>query len=854
MTSPPARPESPIAPVDGSLFDRYRPLTGIYDEFRSAEGLNRFPWQGMVDSLVSVGSATLKARWNQAQKQIAEDGVTFNPYGDDHSRPWLLDPLPLVLDEPQWNRLSAGLSQRARLLELVLKDLFGRQHLLREHVVPPDVLYGNPSYFPAYHDMYAHDQLRMLIYGVDLARSPTGEWWVTGDRTRSPFGLGYALENRVVTSRMLPETFRDTKVLRLAPFFVTLQETLRGLAPRFKDNPRIVLWTKGPKSNSYFEDAYLARYLGYTLAEGDDLAVRHNHLMLKTLGSLLPVEVLLRRLDDEDCDPVELRPTSSSGVSGLLDVLRQSNVAVVNSLGSRIVESPILMAFLPNACRYLLGEELQVPSVATWWCGERSKLDYVLANFDRLLIRHAYRVGDFPPFHPATMLAETRQQLIERIRARPQAFIAQEQIQRSTTPVWNRDQLEPWRLAMRTFLTPQGDGFVTLPGGLARVSADADSLDGVMSAGERSQDVWVLTQNTVEDVSLLPSNTQPIPLRRTGAELPSRVADHLYWLGRYAERTEWTARVLRVMFLTITSEIDESASRRPLLQLLVQQEQLPAVDNLAVLSRSIDQLQKLVPKSMLDATRPRGLRASMQSVARTASVVRDRIAVDMYRSIRRVEELCDPSAEFRCRDVGGALVWLDEVLTELLTFGGLAAESMVRTIGWRFLDMGRRLERATQTAALLSATAVHAEHDSRSVMEMVLRISDSLMTYRTRYLATMQLPPVLDLLMTDETNPRSIAYQLAALLEHVEQLPHSEKQVSRNHEQVIALSLTTAMRVADVFELGHVDATSGRREGLYKLLLRVAIELPKLHDLVSGRFLTHAGLSRHFSSAKVTET
>ena len=833
------------------LLAGYRPLAGLFAEAFDAQGAVRLHWQALLNDLNAVGGRELGRRWEQAQRQIAGDGVTFNPRDEagDASRPWVLDAIPLVLQEEEWNGVTAGLAQRARLLDLVLRDLFGPQHLLRDKVLPPDVLFGNPAYCPAYEGLHAGMKRHLHLYGADVSRSPDGRWHVTGDRTRAPFGLGYVLENRIVTSRMLPRAFRDCRVQRLAPFFIQLRETLREQATRFRDNPRIALWTKGPTSRSYFEDAYLARYMGYTLAEGGDLAVRENRVMLKTLGGLLPVEVLFRRLDDEDCDPVELNADSPLGISGLLEVVRSGNVAIINPLGSRIVESPILEAFLPAVCRFFLGEDLRLPSAVTWWCGRAESLQHVLDHLDELVIRTAFRVGDSKPIRPGLLSAAQKSDLVQQLRSRPGRFVGQEIIPRSTTPCWSTDGAVPWHLALRAFLVGAGDGYTALPGGLARISTDAAILDDAMTSGERSQDVWVVSEKPVPSVSLLSADDSSVTLRRTGAELPSRVADNLYWLGRYIERAEGSARLVRTVLNLLTSESEQGPELRPLVRALAEQGQIEPDYAVSELSEPLPDVREILPEAVFDTKLQRSVRSSITKTVRLASIVRDRIAIDMWRTVRQIDEACQRPAGIATLDATAVLNLLDDLITELMAFAGLAAESMTRTQGWRFLDLGRRIERTWQSSVLLRSTVTEHTSYERQVLEAVLQTADSIMTYRSRYLATVQAPAVLDLLLTDETNPRSIAYQLDAIATHVDNLPRSETQALRSPEQRMALALLNAVRLADVFELCQCGS-DGERESLDRLLKRLSDQLPRLSDAVSGRFLIHAGLPRHFGKSE----
>ncbi len=831
------------------LLDGYQPIPGRYDEAFDESGNLRPHWKQLADSIGAIGRTELQRRLNQAQRQIAEDGVTFNPHdvSGNAARPWVLDPVPLVIGHHEWESLSKGLEQRAQLADLILLDLFGPQTLLQERVLPPDVLFGNPKYYPAYQSLVPQPKRHLHLYAVDLARGCDGRWWVTGERSRSPFGLGYTLENRLITSRMFPVAFRNCQVRRLASFFMTFRETLRELAQRYRENPRIVIWTKGPQSRAYFEDAFLARYLGYTLVEGGDLAVRDNRVTLKTLGGLLPVEVLYRRVEDHTADPVELDGGSVGGVSGLLEVIRSGRVAVANSLGSSIIESPLMLAFLPTICRSLLGQDLIIPSIATWWCGSQSSLKFVLENLDKLLIRPAYRVADEPPLQPELMSKADKQSLVSLIQANPAAYVAQERLLRSTAPVWQEGKLQPWSLAMRSFLVAKQDGYEALPGGLARVTPNQSVLEHNMTSGEQSQDVWVLSDEPVEKVSLLGLMAADVQLKRSGAELPSRAADNLFWLGRYVERAEQQARLARTTLQILTSE-ESSSSAEGLIAACVECGLITEAE--ATKSSDVG-LDVRLSQAMFDPKQTGSLRSTIVDALRISGMVRDRIALDSLRVIAKLEETS--RVNFGTNEVAAYDVVhvLDGVITLLVAFAGLASESMTRTQGWRFLDLGRRIERALQISnsirALLRVKVTG--RDETATLESLLLVHDSIMTYRSRYLASLQVPIVLDLLVTDDTNPRSLVYQLSLIASHVDRLPREDAQAGLAAEQRVALAAFNSIRLADVFELAQVDG-KGERTSLLRLLSRVCEQLPKLSDAISNRFLIHAGQQRHFGSVE----
>lgn len=836
-------------PTDGTgwqLLD-YQPITNAYDEAINASGGLRPHWKTLVEGLESLGRAELDRRWKQGLAQIQRDGVTFNPYDAEtgSSRPWMLDPIPMVFAESEWNSLAGGIEQRARLFEALLSDLYGPQRLLHERVIPPELFYGHPAVYPAYHGLQSADQRHLSLYATDLARAGDGSWFVTGDRTRAPFGLGYVLENRFIASQIFPSIFRRGQIRRVASFFVNLRKSLSSQSFQSRENPRIVLLTSGPTSRAYFEDAYLARYMGFILAEGGDLAVRENHVMLKTLGGLLPVEVIFRRMDDELCDPVELSGATMKGIAGLVECCRQKNVAVANSLGSRIVESPAFLPFLPQISKFLLNEPLRLPTVQTWWCGEPSSLQYVQHNFDKLVIRRAFRTdADESALRPAAMTAVQREKLLGELNKYPSRFVAQESLVRSTVPVWTEEGAKPWHLAVRSFSTIRAESITVLPGGLARISPDNSRLDSTMTSGERSQDIWVLADSPVKDVRLTPLYSDQIELRRSGPDLPSRAADNMFWLGRYMGRFEGNLRLLREVFQLMSSESYRNETLGQLLRALVDLGQIDPDYVIKELGNQLPNIEEALPLAMFDTQRERSLRSCVQRAMKIVDSVPDRINPDMSRVVRRLNEACRMPAG-QVPSAAQSLAMLDEYLALILAFDGLANESMTRGFTWIFLDLGLRVERAWQMTLLLDSTLTQSTTEEPLMLESLLQIGASLMTYRSRYLSNLQVAPLLDLLVCDETNPRSIAYQLQRIETHVNSLPRPDQYGVKSVEQTMAMNLLSQVRLADVFELSR--PRNQRRVDLEKLLDRLREQLPKLITVVSGRYLIHAGLPRSFS-------
>src|SRR5574343_1290231 len=400
-----------------------------YDEMLSADGAVRPHWRQFFIHLDSVAPEEMHQRLDFVDRRIQENGVTYNVYADPNGadRPWALDPLPLIISPEEWAEVSAAVAQRAALLNAMLADLYGPQTLLAEGLLPPALVYGQHGYLWPCRGVRPPGGVWLHHYAVDLARSPDGKWWVIADRTQAPSGAGYALENRLIVSRVFPEMFRDLHVQHLADFFRDQVDGLSALAPVDPgEQPHTVLLTPGPYNETYFEHAYLARYLGFPLVEGQDLTVRGDTLYLKTLRGLKRVHVVLRRQDDDFCDPLELRGDSALGIPGLVNVVRSGRVVVSNALGSGLLASGALMGFLPAICRSLLGERLAMPSVATWWCGEKPALDYVKENFDDLVIKPAYPTQRMDPVFGHELKDAERDEMLRRIEARPHAYVAQE--------------------------------------------------------------------------------------------------------------------------------------------------------------------------------------------------------------------------------------------------------------------------------------------------------------------------------------------------------------------------------------------------------------------------------------------
>lgn len=834
----------PVEPTS-SLFAAYRPPPNVYDQMFDAGGALRPAWHAFVSSLDDLGAVELAGRWEYARRLIRENGVTYNVHGDQGGdRPWMLDPIPLLLSQADFAEIDVAMQQRARLLNLVLADVYGPQDLLTEGVLPAEIVYSGGGFLRACHGVTPPGGVWLHLYFADIARRADGSLMVLSDRTQTPSGAGYALENRLVLSRIIPEAFRISRVQRLASFFRAAQQSLYELAQRHRDNPRVIVLSPGPLNQNYFEHAYLARYLGYGLAEGGDLTCRDGHVYLKTLGGLQQVDVILRRLDDAYCDPLELRPDSFLGVPGLVNAVRQRNVVVANALGSGLVESPALMPFLPALCRRLLAQDLLVPSVDTWWCGHADARNYVLDQLPQMVVRLVTR--SWEPIFPARLAAAELDELRQRINARPELYVGQAQPSLATAPALVDGTLQPRATSVRVILAATAEGYHVMPGGLARFSGDGEVLNFSMSRGGGSKDVWVVASGPVDQFSMLPPPESPVPLSRGGGDLPSRVADNLFWLGRYVERAEGIVRLARGVLSRLSDQPLQASDELLALVSALAQQTGGLADEMQ--RDPFELLAAAIVPALFDRQRDGSLVSCIDASTRVARIVRDRISLDTWRVLSSLAAEME-QALAGARRAGDLLIFLNRLIRDLSAFGGLAFDSMTRGHGWRFLDMGRRMERAFNVLGLMQYTLIPVRVHDDPLLEAVLEIAESWMTYRRRYLTSLQVAPLVDLLLVDETNPRSVAFQVAQLADNVDHLPRDQAHPRRSREQKVAARLLTTIRVLDVEDIVAVQEDSRHTE-LERTLGRCRDEIAELSEAISLSYLSHTVLSRQLSSLR----
>jgi uncharacterized circularly permuted ATP-grasp superfamily protein/uncharacterized alpha-E superfamily protein len=788
-----------------------------YDELLDRHGSIRPHWRPLIEHLANGGAEAARRHVELTRRLIVENGVTYNVYADPQGRdrPWQLDPLPLLIDAAEWRSIEAGVQQRASLLNALLADLYGPQRVLAAGVVPAELVFGHPNFLWAAQGTRPLGDRWLYLYAADLARAPDGRWWVLADRTQTPSGPGYALENRAIIARVLPGLLSQLRVSPLGTSFQSLREALVCQADD-EEAPLVVVLTPGPFNETYFEHAFLARQLGLPLVQGQDLTVRADTVYLKTLAGLRRVHGILRRLDDDYCDPLELRADSTLGVPGMLGAVRAGRVVVANALGSGVLESAAWLGFLPGASQFLLGEPLALPSVATWWCGEQPALEYVAENLDRLVVKPTFPNQKFDQRFGRDLGSAERAQLLTRVRGRPYAYVAQERISLSQAPSWLAGatlRLTPRTLTMRVYAIATPTGYQVMPGGLARIAAEG-VVDIVSSQrGGGSKDVWVLGEEDGARAGApgtAGAELAAAPPRARHDELPAQLVENLYWLGRYAERCEDKARLLRATLAMRTSAAVWRTARAECVRY-------------GVLSADGD-----VASSLHDEALEFGVAEDLQRLGWCASQSRSRLSAEHWRAVSVMQRQFHEAGATAADPVET----LDRLLVSLTALSGFALDDMMQDDGWRLLMLGRRLERMQFLAGLLAARLGTGALLRQAEFEWLLDVGGASIAYRTRYVAVPQLLPVLQLLIFDAASPRALAFQWRAVRRTLADLAESLGAASDDQ-------LDAPIAQLDAVPLDGIDEESAqgveRRQALAATLTRLAAAAAHLCDRLALR-------------------
>ncbi len=843
----------PAQPAIFSLLEKYIPALSSYNELFNADNTVRPDWQIFFSSLHQLGYNELQDRNADVIRLLKENGVAYNIYNDPsgQNRPWELDPIPQIITASEWNVVNDGLIQRATLLDLLLKDVYGEQRLIRDGIIPQELIYLHPGFLRNCVNIQSTGAHQLVLYAADMARGIDGRLWVISDRTQAPSGMGYALENRFAMTSVLPELFNGLNVKRISPYFDSLQLALSGIAPHNTDNPRVVILTPGPENETYFEHSYLAAYLGLTLVQGNDLMVKDNYVWLKTIDGLEKIDVILRRLDDVYCDPLELKSDSLLGVPGLVQAVRKGNVAIANPLGSSIVENTGLVPFLPSISKYFLDTDLLLPSIATWWCGQPKEMQYVIDNIGSLVIRKIFRnvAGSSSTIDGGALSKTETAELIKKIKTNPYLYAGQEKVNFSSTPSWLNGKIVAGHSLFRSFLVSHNNSFVAMPGGLTRTNTGDNSIIISNQRGGISKDTWVLSADEeLEKPVMLQLNTDSVAKKIVKRSLPSHTAENLFWVGRYTERVIHNARLQRTVMQHIlqgNKNISRAGSGVILLQALTRcTYSYPGfldMDHPDTLQEKLSNPWPELTDLLYNEKRSGSLGQNISQLIHAVYSTRNFWSTDTWRVLRKMEDDWNKAKTDKHTDHLKIIGTIDALNTSMFAFLGMNRESVRREQGWNIMDMGRKIEQSLFLITLIQSIFQKRQEEQvqHELLESIMIASQSLITYRYTYRDHLQLPQALELLMLDVNYPKSLAYLVRKIKRYVALLPGETKDVPLGHTQRYIHEADLLLKLANIIELSKHDPQSGEYSVLHQFLDKLYLLIAETSTLINKTYFKH---------------
>jgi uncharacterized circularly permuted ATP-grasp superfamily protein/uncharacterized alpha-E superfamily protein len=841
-----------IQNISLGLLNSYKEKINSYDEVLDQNGQVKPYWKGLFDTLESIGIEELEFRNQEIVKKLKENGVTYNVYDSnkESNRAWKLDPIPFLIHESEWETIEKGLIQRAQLLDLILKDLYGPQLLIKNAIIPAELVFDNSGFLlPCFDIRQKHDK-QLLNYAVDLARGPDGKMWLLDNRSQAPSGAGYALENRIVMSKVIPELNKKTYRKRLSPYFSQLQQTVDSLGNNSNENPNVVFLTPGPGNETYFEHVYLSSYLGYTLVQGNDLLVRDGFVWLKSIDQLERVDVIIKRLDDEWCDPLELRKDSLLGIPGLLQIIRLGNVAVMNPPGTSILENYGLMAFMQNACKFLLNEPLLISSVATWWCGQAKELNFVLANLPKLIVKKTNRKQGFRSIYGRLLNEEQLEDLKSLILKSPKDFVAQQEVSLSTTPAFINGAIEPRYAALRAFLVAEGADYKVMQGGLTRSSAVKDKFEISNQLGGISKDTWIISDAPKEyhEKSVEQKNNN----NQLNNSLTSRNAENLFWVGRLSERTMALRSFLKIILTRLNENVTKNANKQPefLVVLLKSLTHLTQTypgfvgkegedfDNEPIFENPITELLLLINNPNIAGS----VVYNIQSLLNTINQVSEKWNDDTRRIINLVEDSLLTLKKTNTDNINYVNHALDKLHIRLFSFYGNIYETLPRDNGFYLLETGKNVERILSLISVFRSTLNYKKNEEEEavLMEAVLENHHLLAQYRNIYKSHLSLKAVINMVFLEKNLPYTLAFLLDTLSNYLSKLPKSKEPNRLSIAEKSALEASTLVKLIDADKLIQVDDDTQFRPELDETLSKVFELICNVSNNLSRLYFNHA--------------
>ncbi|MDD2382848.1 MAG: circularly permuted type 2 ATP-grasp protein [Sulfurospirillaceae bacterium] len=790
------------------LFENYKSVASFDEMFDENKNL-REHWRGIYESIQNKGLEELGSRQAEIDWHLEENGVTYNIYNNPEgngNRPWRLDPIPFVITGDEWKEVKKGIKQRATLLNLIFRDLYGEQKLIRDNIIPAEVIYGHKGFCSEVYNFGFKDNFNLYFYAVDMARGPDGKLWVISDRTQAPSGLGYSVENRLTLNNIAKELYPAIEVKKLSLFVEEFKTLLHKLSDG--DISKVAVLTPGPHNETYFEHSYLSSFLETNLVQGDDLLCKNGALWLKSLSGLKPINTLVRRVDDKFCDPLELRNDSKLGVPGMVDAMRQDNLIMVNPIGSAILENIGLNPFMENIAQYFLNEELILPQIATWWCGQPSELAYVLENLSTLIVKKIDRTESVKTYLCRNLSFEALAELRETIIKSPNFYAAQEEISFSTIPNYTSEKIEPRNAVIRAYSLKRDENYTVMNGGLVRVSASKDSLLVSSQRGGTSKDLWILGTDKRNDNANIFKNA---PYVETSLRHMSTLkAENLFWLGRYLARSITTSRFLRYLLKNMANtyryeEMETNDSQRMLQNALTHL----TMTYPGFLDETMQEKLHLNPMNeILSVIRDRyktgSLTYTIGMLANANVAVKNLLAVESAKIFDKLQKEWFIFVRKQNNSKRAVLSELDKVLIYFTAYKELVDESMYKEQGLTLFEIGYTIENAL--LFISKARSMLCFKLDKSVaydlLEGILSSSESFNAYRTQYKSALQLENVIEFLVFNPQFPKSLSYITNKLLGEFKTLPKSKPYLTAHEAPMFkAYSLLKLTKLSDVMEL-----------------------------------------------------
>lgn len=828
-----------IKDIQKNLLETYKKDVNSYDEVFDLEGNVKPYWEKFFNTVEEIGLEELEYRNKIIIHKLKENGVSHNVYNNtaELSRPWRLDPIPFLIHKSEWETIEKALQQRANLLDLILKDLYGPQELIKKGIIPAELVFDNKGFLLPCFDVKQNSFTNLLNIAFDLARGPDGKMWLLDIRTQSPSGSGYALENRIVMSEVLPELNKKTYRSRLSPYFNDLQLAVDQLGNTTNENPNVVFLTPGPGNETYFEHVYLSSYLGYTLVQGTDLLVRDGFVWLKSIDQLIKVDVIIKRLDDIWADPLELRKDSLIGIPGLLQVIRLGNVAVVNPPGSAALENYGLMAFMQNACKFLLDEPLLINSTATWWCGQAKELDYVLTNLHKLIIKKTNRKQGFGLVYGRLLNEEEIDKLKKKILKSPKDFVAQEEVSFSTTPAYIDGKLVPRHAGLRAFMIFDGQEYKVMQGALTRSSVIEGKFEISNHQGGVSKDTWIITDtpNTVPQHHLQRKNS----INQLSNSLTSRNAENLFWVGRMCERTMAMRSFLKIILNRLNENVTNSKENGQPEFLVVLLKSLTHLtqtypgfvgDNPDDIETQLTSDDPIYEKPMIellqlisDSSKPGSISYNLQALLNTINQVSEKWNNDTRRIINLVENSLIALKNPKTTNPNTVRHSLDKLHIRLFSFYGSIHETLARDNGFYLLESGKNIERILSLLAVFQTTFRYKNHEDVEymLMESILENHNLLAQYRNLYKSQLNLNAVINMIFLEKNLPFTFSYLFDNLSNYLSKLPKSIEPNQLSIAEKSILEANTIIKLIDLEQLTQFDENTGLRTHLDQTLNKV---------------------------------